>query len=50
MIKRSADRKALQAANRHDDLDHDNFYLEWFGTEEGGKEAKVVTLSHKRKK
>lgn len=31
-------------------VDNDNFVIEWFGTEDGGKEAKVVTLSHKRKK
>jgi hypothetical protein len=31
-------------------VDHDHFTLEWFGTEEGGKEAKVVTMSHTRKK
>jgi uncharacterized protein DUF1579 len=31
-------------------VDNDNFVTEWFGTEEGRKEAKVVTLTHKRKK
>jgi Protein of unknown function (DUF1579) len=31
-------------------VDDDNFVIEWFGTEDGGKEAKVVTLTHKRKK
>jgi hypothetical protein len=31
-------------------VDRDNFVIEWFGTEEGGKEAKTVTLTHKRKK
>jgi Protein of unknown function (DUF1579) len=31
-------------------VDHDHFTLEWYGTEEGGKEAKVVSMSHTRKK
>ncbi len=31
-------------------IDRDNFVIEWFSTEEGGKEKKVVTLSHKRRK
>ena len=31
-------------------VDRDNFVIEWYGTEEGGKEAKTVTLTHKRKK
>jgi hypothetical protein len=31
-------------------VDHDNFVTEWFSPDEGGKEAKVVTLTHKRKK
>ena len=31
-------------------VDHDHFTLEWFGTEEGGKESKVVSMAHTRKK
>jgi hypothetical protein len=31
-------------------VDHDHFTLEWFGTEDGGKESKVVSMSHTRKK
>ncbi len=31
-------------------VDHDHFTLEWYGTEEGRKEAKVVSMSHTRKK
>jgi Protein of unknown function (DUF1579) len=31
-------------------VDHDHFTLEWFGTEDGGKESKVVSMSHARKK
>jgi hypothetical protein len=31
-------------------IDHDNFTLEWFQTHEGGKETKVVSMSHTRKK
>jgi hypothetical protein len=31
-------------------VDRDNFVIEWFGTEDGKKEAKTVTLTHKRKK
>ena len=30
--------------------DHDHFILEWFHIDDGGKEEKVVTLSHTRKK
>jgi hypothetical protein len=30
--------------------DHDNFTLEWFRVDDGGKEAKVVAMSHTRKK
>jgi Protein of unknown function (DUF1579) len=30
--------------------DHDNFTLEWFRIDEGGKESKVVAMSHARKK
>ena len=30
--------------------DNDNFALEWFHIDEGGKETKVVTLVHKRRK
>jgi hypothetical protein len=31
-------------------IDRDNFTLEWFHVEDGGKETKVVTLTHKRRK
>jgi hypothetical protein len=31
-------------------VDHDHFTLEWFGTDEGGKESRVVSMSHTRKK
>jgi hypothetical protein len=31
-------------------VDHDHFTLEWFGSEDGGKESKVVSMSHTRKK
>jgi hypothetical protein len=31
-------------------IDHDNFTLEWFRVDDGGKEAKVVAMSHARKK
>jgi hypothetical protein len=31
-------------------VDHDHFTLEWFGTEDGGKESRVVSMSHTRKK
>ena len=31
-------------------VDHDHFTLDWFGTEEGGKESKVVSMAHTRKK
>jgi Protein of unknown function (DUF1579) len=31
-------------------VDHDHFTLEWFGTEEGGKESGVVSMTHTRKK
>jgi Protein of unknown function (DUF1579) len=31
-------------------VDHDHFTLEWFRTEEGGKESRVVSMSHTRKK
>jgi len=31
-------------------VDHDHFTLEWFGTEDGGKESKVVSMAHIRKK
>jgi hypothetical protein len=31
-------------------VDRDSFTIDWYGTEEGGKEAKTVTLTHKRKK
>jgi hypothetical protein len=31
-------------------VDHDHFTLEWFGTEEGGEESKVVSMTHTRKK
>jgi hypothetical protein len=30
-------------------VDRDNFVIDWYGTEEGGEEAKTVTLTHKRK-
>ena len=31
-------------------IDEDNFTLEWFRSDDGGKEAKVVAMSHTRKK
>ena len=31
-------------------IDHDNFTLEWFRVDDAGKEAKVVSMSHTRKK
>ena len=31
-------------------IDRDNFTLEWFQVDGAGKETKVVTLTHKRKK
>jgi hypothetical protein len=31
-------------------VDHDHFTLEWFGTEDGGKESRVVSMSHTRRK
>ncbi len=31
-------------------IDNDNFTLEWFRVDEAGKETKVVTLTHKRRK
>jgi hypothetical protein len=31
-------------------VDHDHFTLEWFGTEDGGKESRVVSMTHTRKK
>jgi Protein of unknown function (DUF1579) len=31
-------------------VDHDHFTLEWFRTNDGGKEEKVVSMAHSRKK
>jgi Protein of unknown function (DUF1579) len=31
-------------------VDHDHFTLEWFGTDDGGKESRVMSMSHTRKK
>jgi hypothetical protein len=31
-------------------VDHDHFTLEWYGTEDGGTESRVVSMSHTRKK
>ncbi len=31
-------------------IDHDNFTLEWFRVDDGGKESKVVSMTHARKK
>jgi Protein of unknown function (DUF1579) len=31
-------------------IDNDNFTLEWFRVDEGGKESRVVTMIHKRRK
>ena len=34
----------------HTVVDHDHFTLEWFRTNDGGKEEKVVSMAHTRKK
>jgi hypothetical protein len=31
-------------------VDNDHFTLEWFRTNDGGKEEKVVSMAHSRKK